>query len=575
MYRSTRSATPAHECHTHETNGGTPEALLTCPKDPAILSLKLRMIEGAAIAPDVRIVDSNFKLPRPIGIEIKVVRADKIARPESSIRDRLAENLHLIESGLILISKEFHLPNSFGARGYIDLLARDAMGKLVVIELKRSDSTARQAIHELFKYTALLRSNHGVGVDRVRCVLVSTDWGELRVPFSEYLRTTKYEAEGKILLLDAEGWPSGTKPITPIENPDILEILPWHYIYLYQSAENRDTALARISDGLAEQGAPDHILVCLRHPTDERVPCPFMIYWAFSLTDSEENHSDFNPEVTFEEADVLAYRATRGVRADNVEIGYPDKFRAVLRSWSIDSVHRGGRFHSPDIWPDDAIQAILRSDRGAYSRFFQATASPKHSPTWLAFRRDIDNFFSDNEGWRQGVTVLLDDAELTPNATVSVSAFNPCDLTTAMIYAFDHKNTAAFPSLEVIVDKGGGEAPAQYVGFMMWDGNTFPCDPERTIGDILEGGLEGYYGLYHFDQLGPHEDQLLIRHGLACEIFQVDSGLIASRLRAGLQSPIWEAWDPNKPSNHSVEEFLVTNREYVASLRRLISVINS
>ena len=103
MYRSTRSATPAHECHTHETNGGTPEALLTCPKDPAILSLKLRMIEGAAIAPDVRIVDSNFKLPRPIGIEIKVVRADKIARPESSIRDRLAENLHLIESGLILI----------------------------------------------------------------------------------------------------------------------------------------------------------------------------------------------------------------------------------------------------------------------------------------------------------------------------------------------------------------------------------------------------------------------------------------------------------------------------------------
>ena len=365
--------------------------------------------------------------PRTIGIEIGMAQADKIVRPENDIRDRLAENLHLIESGLTLISKEFHLPNVFGSRGYIDLLARDTAGKLVVIELKRSNATARQAIHELFKYTALLRSNHGVGVDRVRCILVSTDWSELRVPFSEHLRTAEYETEGRILLLDAEGWPRGTHEMIPLENPDILTILPWHHVYLYQSAERRDVALAQISGGLAEQGIHDHILVCLRHSADERIPYPFMIYWAFSPAGSEESSDgDLDREVTFEEADILAYKATRHVYADSMEIGYPDKFRNdVLRNWSVDDIYRGGRFQSSDIWPDDVIQAVLRSDRGSYSRFLQATASQKHKPTWRAFRRDIENFLFENSGWRQSISAILDDAELIPGSTVSVSTSTP------------------------------------------------------------------------------------------------------------------------------------------------------
>lgn len=512
-----------------------------------------------------------------MGIEIGMAQADKIVRSESDMRDRLAENLHLIESGLTLISKEFHLPNVFGSRGYIDLLARDAVGKLVVIELKRSESTARQAIHELFKYTALLRSNHGVGVDQVRCILVSTDWSELRVPFSEHLRTAECETEGRILLLDAEGWPRGTSEMVPLENPDVLRILPWHHVYFYQTAERRDAALAQISDGLAEQGVLDHILVSLCHPVDERIPCPFMIYWAFSPAGSDERSDcDLNPEVTFEEADVLAYRATRHVCVDLMEIGYPDKFRDVLRSWSVDDIRRGGRFQSSAIWPDDVIQAVLRSDRGSYSRFLQATASQKHRPTWLAFRRDIDNFLFENLGWRQSISAILDDAELIPGSTVSMSAFNPCDVITALMYAFDHGDTIAFPSLDLIVDKGGeGGGSDQYVGFMVWDGSTFPRHPERTIGDILEGGLEGYYGLYNFDLLGSYEDQLLSRHGLSCEIFQLNSGVIKARLRLRPQALTWEPWDRDNPTACSVEEFLAANREYVASLRRLIHVIDA
>jgi hypothetical protein len=110
---------------------------------------------------------------------------------------------------------------------------------------------------------------------------------------------------------------------------------------------------------------------------------------------------------------------------------------------------------------------------------------------------------------------------------------------------------------------------------MVWDGSNFPQDPERIIGDVLEGGLEGYYSLYHFDLLGSYEDQLLSRHGLSCEIFLLDAGVIKARLRQEPQALIWEPWDPDNLQTCSVEQFLFVNREYVASLRRLIHVIDA
>ena len=81
---------------------------------------------------------------------------------ESEIRDALAGDLGDLEDGLELIEKEYKLPNPIGGKGFVDILARDRFGLLVVIEIKRSNTTARQAIHEIFKYTALLRTNHGL-----------------------------------------------------------------------------------------------------------------------------------------------------------------------------------------------------------------------------------------------------------------------------------------------------------------------------------------------------------------------------------------------------------------------------
>src|SRR5439155_21858295 len=113
-------------------------------------------------------------------------------RLEDKIRDFLAEHLELLEAGLVLVEKEYRLPNPLGAGGKIDLVARDPFGHIVIIEIKRSDQAARQALNEVHKYTALFRTLQGLDETRVRVMVVSTEWHELLVPFSEYAETAAY-----------------------------------------------------------------------------------------------------------------------------------------------------------------------------------------------------------------------------------------------------------------------------------------------------------------------------------------------------------------------------------------------
>src|ERR1035438_6386845 len=100
-------------------------------------------------------------------------------RKEFEIRDQLAHNLDLIEGGLSLIEKEAMLPNDKGAKGFLDIFCRTASGKYLIIEVKRSDTAARDAIQELVKYVALLKQNLLVKDTEIRLMVASSEWHEL------------------------------------------------------------------------------------------------------------------------------------------------------------------------------------------------------------------------------------------------------------------------------------------------------------------------------------------------------------------------------------------------------------
>ncbi len=84
---------------------------------------------------------------------------------ELEMQEALARNPEVIEPGLKLLQRE--LPTDVGG---IDLLARDAQGRLVVVELKRGKAN-HEAVHQLSRY-----------VDSVRAMVTEEVRGVLAAP---------------------------------------------------------------------------------------------------------------------------------------------------------------------------------------------------------------------------------------------------------------------------------------------------------------------------------------------------------------------------------------------------------
>lgn len=115
---------------------------------------------------------------------------------ESEIRDIIADNLQCIEPGMVLIDTEHYLPNYKGTKGFADILAKDCKDHLTVIEVKKSNSTAREAIHEVFKYLEGVKINKGLRDDEIRLLILSTEWDELLIPFSSLCQNSTVNIEG-------------------------------------------------------------------------------------------------------------------------------------------------------------------------------------------------------------------------------------------------------------------------------------------------------------------------------------------------------------------------------------------
>jgi hypothetical protein len=196
--------------------------------------------------------------------------------PEPELRDYIAGHLEVVQPGLTLVSKEHYLPNPLGSHGFVDILARDQSGLHVVIELKRSNQAARQAIHELYKYTALLKTQNGLGASHIRCLLISTDWRELLVPFAEFVRSVDYQVTGLQLHLSATGTPTGTSAVSLPEAPGDAAICPHYKIWLFQDDGIRDSSIELLTAELDQDGVTDALLVALTYVgTDTRVVYPY------------------------------------------------------------------------------------------------------------------------------------------------------------------------------------------------------------------------------------------------------------------------------------------------------------
>lgn len=97
---------------------------------------------------------------------------------ESDLRNYLAKNLSSIEPGLRLYEDEGITGIEFPVGGrFIDILALDSTGTLVVIELKVSRGYDR-VVGQLMRYVAWIRENQADANQRVRGVIIAREISE-------------------------------------------------------------------------------------------------------------------------------------------------------------------------------------------------------------------------------------------------------------------------------------------------------------------------------------------------------------------------------------------------------------
>ena len=125
--------------------------------------------DGRYLSDDEKIFDSDDEIVGKISTEFAY---------EQDLQNYLVRNLHLIESGLSLYEDEGINGVEYPAGGrYIDILAVDKEGALVVIELKVSKGHDR-VIGQILRYIGWIKQNLADDGQAVRGIIIAKDISE-------------------------------------------------------------------------------------------------------------------------------------------------------------------------------------------------------------------------------------------------------------------------------------------------------------------------------------------------------------------------------------------------------------
>lgn len=501
----------------------------------------------------------------------------KQKRTESEIRDQLARNLDLIECGLSLIDKEVLLPNDKGAKGFLDIFCRTANGKYLIIEVKRSDTAAREAIHELVKYVALLKQNLLVKGTEVRLMVASSEWHELLVPFSEFIRSAPYDCGGLRLILGNNGLVASTDKIRLSPEEKWRRLNRRHAIWGFEDEEAALAAIPLISDYLHTVGLQDFVLVMLAINTLGEEHHRFVYFaqqelsleaylalirsrfsaeellifeeWIEDLTEIEDRVAEAADKV-WEPKDEDDFSYGR-IKAIDQQIAHPEKARSWFAPERLVSstIFRFGRFKDPNISDKMIVDEILGEDGASFHHgYFNADLSSKTEIAALLSM--VDNLFDLNPSWRTAVHDLCSYAQKSGATSVSVRAFSNEDvLRTVAGMAIGYSGYV--PTLVVEINRG--DSVERIFGTLEWNGRKPPTF-DRILKKYFENDSFHYFTLCHFGSQKQLNADLMGELGLSYSLCMIDDDLpIPVRVRP---SSIENVQDQRRKS---IDVFLAKN----------------
>lgn len=439
-----------------------------------------------------------------------------------------------------MLKKEQYIPGKYGTDSFIDLYAADEENHHVLIELKRSDAAARQALHEVTKYVENVKEYLGARDGEIHVIIASTKWHELLLPFSRFVKEAGFSIEGLSIEVTEGERDFEVSRIAPLPITQGRLIAPWHNVYWYADKDGLEKGISSIENAYAQKGIEDYLIAVFYLPDesteeerrdavrmqvaqmvgrdmDELAKMPeipaipaykYIAYTALqmlskevcmeiisrnrkSLSEIEEFLKD--PDLTEEEVLSTLHDYVEAVEpspdCDFYEIGYPAKFSTVYDAESsrLLKIIRHGLFQRNTLLRDDILCAELAGEDGSTGERFKKTIRMENSAHVKELKNDITAALSDNPVWQRHILQIIDEIkEEFPHAEVEMSVFNPCTGVFTLYYAVTKENGLLYIPSYYIMVKNPDEVRL-YCGVLEKGGNalTFPKILEKYyMGDL-------------------------------------------------------------------------------------------
>lgn len=423
---------------------------------------------------------------------------------ESIIRDKLASNLNILEEGLQLLDVESYLPNNQGTRGFIDLLAQDKNGKYVIIEIKRSNSASRDALHEVLKYLEGLKLKYSIRDSELRVFIVSTEWKELLVPFSSFVNRTSIITQGFSLEVDSNHTPVRSTLIHPIELTQDRLFAPWHELNLYESKASLEKGITSYEKSCIAKEIDNYVLLTIKPSLEfEKRPArtlalielskhaglplikkpeqiladlpiyKYILYFAplqlsedacwnsiikvidrDDLEDLQLLISDMDESEKIFTLHQKLYELDPRISFDNAEIGTPAKLSKLLdgEGSEIIDVRRYGTLDTNKFLSDDSIIEDLKGLDGNHLQSYYKEFSPSNRAELSEVRTSVQRCLTDNPLWRSQIIRVID--EFLPkgdNFKAKLSIYNPGNFCLSLFKSIDEPNVNYTPNYTLVI----------------------------------------------------------------------------------------------------------------------------
>ncbi|MFT4270433.1 MAG: endonuclease NucS [Pantoea sp.] len=508
---------------------------------------------------------------------------------EEEIRENVAKYLNLLDPSLRLVDQEYFIQTANGRVAYIDILAKDDFGCFTIIEIKKSDQTARSAIQQLMKYAGMLKSKYNIEEDKIRCVVISTVWRELKEAFDEYARVSQYEFKGYTV-----GYQRNKPPVfhemIPEYNKGDLSPLHNFIFFEFSKQKDRDEAYDDFTKTLSQLPSCNSVVIKMDYEGDDAVIVhPFGFSWSMFTTDTvclekevstlpqrklEKYHIDIEALLPMWELDGEEYALRTRILTEQVRITAEvgeytglalHSLYNTLSSWKHFPPVGFGRMFTGSLFDDEDILSMACGFSGDHPYSFMMKTTPERKFQFNMLRKKLDGFLSSNSRWRRQVDFILNTLDEKDIAEIHI--YNPMNFF-GLIYDLREGASERVPQLMIKIKRGNGKNDV-FWGGLYW---TVKCKKQSAHDAIVSS-----YGDVAFlktrmiaARLNESDEKLTDIYGLTYEIYtKVDADVYSVAI-----SDSRVEMKPVK-TIYTLNDFIKNNNCLIDEVKNLIGSENS